>query len=494
MDIIFASRFIFHMLNVKIILRTLGFLLIGEGLFMLLPLAVAGYYNEGDSLAFLISAAITLLTGLILIPLTRKAKKNIGKREGYVIVSVVWVFFSLFGSLPFVIHGSIPRYTDAFFETMSGFTTTGSSILDNIESLPHGILFWRSLTQWLGGMGIVVLSLAVLPAFGIGGMSLYSAEAPGVTTEKVNPKIKDTAKLLWNVYLIFTIAETILLMFGGMNLFDAVCHSFTTMATGGYSTKQASIAYWNSAYIQYVITFFMIIAGVNFALSYYAITGKPLKMLKNEEFKWYLFLIAFFTVIITAGLYLTTDSGFEESFRISIFQVVSIITTTGFATSDYLLWIPFLSTLILVIFFIGGSTGSTGGGIKVMRIVLLFKNSYYELRRLIHPNAVIPVRFNKRAVQNQVITNVLAFFFFYIATFLISTLLFTLIVEDFETAIGAVATSLGNIGPGFGTVGPSASFSHIPDVGKWFLSFLMMIGRLELFTVLVMFSPSFWRR
>jgi trk system potassium uptake protein TrkH len=395
--------------------------------------------------------------------------------------------------LPFLISKTIPNFTNAFFETISGFTTTGASILNNIEEMPHGILFWRSLTQWLGGMGIVVLSLAVLPAFGIGGMSLFSAEAPGITSDKLNPKIRDTAKILWRIYVIFTVSEAILLMFGGMNLFDAVCHSFTTMATGGFSTKQANIAHWNSPYIHYVIVFFMILAGTNFSLSFYALSGKPKKMFKNEEYKFYLFFIGLFTLITAIGLFLTTSYGIEKSFRNSLFQVVSILTTTGYATDDYLLWHPLLTIFILSLFFIGGSTGSTGGGIKIMRIALLLKNSHYELRRLIHPNAVIPVRFNKRTVNNQTISNVLAFFFFYIATFFLSTLFFMLFVDDFGTSIGAVASCLGNIGPGIGSVGPADSYAHIAAGGKWFLSFLMLLGRLELFTIIVLFSPAFWK-
>lgn len=482
------------MLNYKIIIRTLGSLLLGEGLFMLLPLIVAGIYNDGDTLSFFYSSLITIIAGIVSMSLTFKAKKNIGRREGYVIVGLVWIFFSLFGSLPYLFSGAIPNYTNAFFETISGFTTTGSSILNNIEELPHGILFWRSLTQWLGGMGIVVLSLAVLPAFGIGGMSLFAAESPGIAPEKVNPKIKDTAKILWNIYLMFTVAETIMLMFGGMDFFDAICHSFTTMATGGYSTKQASIAYWDSAYIQYVIIFFMIMAGTNFSLSFHAITGKPKKMFKNEEYKFYLIFIGIAASILSIGLIITSNSGIEQSIRNALFQTVSIITTTGYVTSDYLLWTPFLTGIILILFFIGSSTGSTGGGIKVMRIVLLIKNTYYEMRRLVHPNAIIPVRFNKKSVNQQIITNVLAFFFLYIIVFFISTLIFRVFVDDFETAFGAVATSLGNIGPGIGSVGPSATFAHIPDGGKWFLSFLMLLGRLELFLIIVLFSPAFWKR
>jgi trk system potassium uptake protein TrkH len=482
------------MFNHKIIARTLGLLLIGEGILMWLPLIVALIYGEGDVQAFAIASAAAIITGGILAVITRKAPKNIGKRDGYIIVSTVWVMFSFAGSLPFMISGAIPSLHDAFFETISGFTTTGASVLNNIESLPHGILFWRSMTQWLGGMGIVVLSLAILPAFGIGGMSLYMAEVPGVTYDKLNPKIKDTAKILWNIYMVLTVVQTMLLMIGGMDLFDSVCHAFTTMSTGGYSTKQASVAYWDSPFIQYVIIFFMILAGTNFSLSYFAITGAPKKMFGNEEFKFYLIIIGVFTAIIGAGLFLTTDYDAEESFRHSLFQVSSIITTTGFATADYLIWQPFLTIMIFVAFFIGGTTGSTGGGIKVMRIVMLFKNSYYELRRLIHPNAVIPVRFNKRSVNEQILTNVLAFFFFYIITFFMSSLVFMLFVDDFNTAIGAVASALGNIGPGLGSVGPTASYSHIAPAGKWFLSFLMLVGRLEIFTVLVLFSPAFWKR
>lgn len=482
------------MLNFKIIFRTIGFLLVGEALFMLLPLIISFIYDGDDSRAFIYSSIITFVTGAVLIALTFKAKKNIGKREGYIIVGTVWIFFSFFGTLPYQLSNSIPSFHDAFFETMSGFTTTGASILNDIEALPHGILFWRSLTQWLGGMGIVVLSLAILPAFGIGGMSLFAAEAPGVTTEKISPKIKETARILWNVYLAFTAIQMFLLMFGGMEFFDAICHSLTTMATGGYSTKQASIAHWDSPFIHYTITFFMIIAGTNFSLSYFALAGKPGKMFRNEEFKSYLFIILSATALITLGLLISSNYGVEKSFRNAIFQVASILTTTGFATDDYLLWPPVLSALLFLLFFIGGSTGSTGGGIKVMRIILLLKNSYYELRRLVHPNAIIPVRFNKKSVNTQIITNVLAFFFFYVAVFFISCLILMLFVDDFDTALGAVASSLGNIGPGLGAVGPAETYAFIPAGGKWFLSFLMLLGRLELFTILVIFSPAFWKR
>ena len=482
------------MLNYKIIIRVISFLIAVEGFFMFLALIVSAIYNGYDFNTFLFTSIFTSTIGSVGVICTRKAEKKVGKREGFIIVGVVWVFFSLFGSLPYFLSGAIPSYTDAFFETMSGFTTTGASILDNIEEMPHGILFWRSLTQWLGGMGIVVLSLAIMPAFGIGGMSLYAAEAPGVTYEKVNPRIKETAKILWYIYVAFTIAEAILLMLGGMSLFDAICHSLTTMSTGGYSTKQASIAYWDSAYIQYVVTFFMIVAATNFSMLFFLITGKPGKLFRNEETKFYFSFILIFTAIVSIGLFFTTNYNIEESIRSGLFQVVSIITTTGYATDNYLAWTPFLWAVIMLLFFIGGSTGSTSGGIKTMRIALLIKNSYYELRRLLHPNAVIPVRFNKKSINQILISNVLAFFFFYVSIFFLSSLIFMIFVDDFETAIGAVASALGNIGPGFGSVGPADSFSHLPIIAKWFLSFLMLLGRLELFTIIVIFSPAFWRK
>lgn len=480
-------------MNFRIILRVLGFLLFVEGMAMLLALFVSLLYQEYDKTAFIFSSGICILLGGSIVLLTRKVQPDIGKHEGYLIVSLVWIVFSLFGSLPYVISGAIPDFTNAFFETMSGFTTTGSSVLTDIEALPHGILFWRSMTQWLGGMGIIVLSLAILPVFGIGGMQLFMAEVPGPTPDRISPRIRQTAKTLWAIYLVFTLSEVLLLWVAGMGLFDAVCHSFTTMSSGGFSTKQASVAHWPSPAIHYIITFFMILAGTNFTLSYLAIKGKFSRVIKDEEFRFYLFFILIFTVIIFGGLLISTHLKVETAFRDSLFQVVSIITTTGFATTDYLLWEPILYMLIFSLFFFGGSAGSTGGSIKIMRIVLLLKNSYFELKRMVHPSAVIPVKFNNNLVDTKIITNVLAFFMFYFAIFAASTVVFSVIEPDMESAMGAVATSLGNIGPGLGSVGPAETFIHIDPVGKWFLSFLMLLGRLELFTVLVIFSPSFWR-
>jgi trk system potassium uptake protein len=481
-------------MNLKIILRVLGLLLVVEGFSMLLALGVSLWFGDGDSLSFFYSSLICILPGLVAIALTSDANKNITKREGFLIVTLVWIVFSFFGSLPYILSGAIPDYTNAFFETMSGFTTTGSSILENIEEMPHGILFWRSLTQWLGGMGIIVLTLSVMPIFGIGGMQLFTAEVPGPTPDKISPKIHQTARVLWGLYVVFTTLEFLLLWVGGMSWFDSICHSLTTMATGGFSTKQASIAHWDSPFIQYVIIFFMILAGTNFSLSYLVLKGNFSRLYRDEEFKYYILFIVGFTIMIFSGLLITSHLDVEKSFRDSLFQVVSIISTTGYATADYLTWSPVLTILIFALFFFGGSAGSTGGGIKIMRIVVLLKNSYYELRRIIHPNAIIPVRFNNHSVDSKIVTNVLAFFMFYMIVFFISTIIFTLFEPDFSTAMGAVATSLGNIGPGLGSVGPAESFLHVHPVGKWFLSFLMLLGRLELFTVLVIFSPSFWKQ
>nr|WP_152734615.1 potassium transporter TrkG [Marinifilum sp. N1E240] len=474
-------------------MNILGKLLVGESFFLFLSLIVSLIYGESDSLAFLKAGLITLVVGSLSYLTSKGVKKDLGKREGYIIVSLVWVVFSIFGCLPYLFSGAIPNVTNAFFETMSGFTTTGSSILNNIEELPHGILFWRSLTQWMGGMGIIVMFLAILPTLGIGGRELFVAEVPGPAPDKLTPRIKETARNLWGLYMLFTLIQTILLFAGGMTFFDAINHSLTTMATGGYSTKQASVGFFTSPYLQYVIIFFMFVAGTNFTLSYAVITGKATKIFKDEEFRFYTIVVLLFSLLIAVGLFAAGNISGEQAFRDSLFTVVSIITTTGYATADYLLWTPFLGMLIFVLFFVGGSAGSTGGGVKVVRILLLFKNSFYELKRLVHPNAVIPIRYNKHVVDQKTVTNILAFFVFYVIIFMISSILMSLWTPDIYSAFSAVATTLGNIGPGFGEVGPMENFYKLPDLAKWFLAFLMMLGRLELFTVLVLFSPSFWR-
>jgi len=461
---------------------------------MLFSLPFSIYYEEDDLFSIIISSGISLSIGLLSYFSNRNASTSIRKREGYILVSLVWIVFSIFGSLPFIISGYIPNITNAFFETISGFTTTGASVLNDIESLPHGLLFWRSMTQWLGGMGIIVLSLAILPILGIGGMQLYIAEVPGPVPDKLHPKVTATAKRLWSIYAIFTLIETILLFFGGMDFFDAINHSLTTMATGGYSTKQASIAYFNSPFIQYVILFFMFVAGMNFTLSYFALKGNFSKIWKNEEFRYYLGFIVGISIIIFAGLFFSSNLSVEISFRNALFQVVSIMTTTGFVTDNYLAWMPFMMILILMIMFFGGSAGSTGGSMKIVRIVLMLKNSVLELKRLIIPNVVQNLKLNNQSIPKETISNVLAFIVFYILIFVFGVIVMSALGLDLESAMGAVAATLGNIGPGIGSVGPMDNFYAIPDFGKWFLSFLMLLGRLEIFTVLVLFSPLFWKK
>jgi len=482
-------------LNFKLIFKIIGFLLILEAGFMALSLIPSYLYKGGDFKPILISTLITLFTGIIFwISFRNRVQANLGKKDGYIIVSMAWVIFSLFGALPYFLSQSVDNYTDAFFETMSGVTTTGATIMTSIETLPHGILFWRSITQWIGGMGIIVLSLAVLPMLGIGGLSLFIAEVPGPTKEKIHPRIKETAKRLWGIYLILTLLLTFLLKYVGMNFFDAICHSFTTMATGGFSTKDASIAGF-SPLIQYIIVIFMILAGANFTLHYFALHGKFKKIFENEEFKFYIIFISVATLFVFLTLLIFKHFTLEKSFRGALFQVVSIITTTGFITEDYLLWPGSTWFFIFLLFFTGGCAGSTAGGFKMIRQVFILKNSYLELKRLVHPNAVIPVRYNGKPVPQDIIFNVLAFFLFYMLIFAFSSFLLSLYpIIDFETAVGSAASCLGNVGPSLGKTGPASNYYFIPTLGKWFLSFLMLLGRLELFTVLILLSPAFWKK
>ncbi|MDD3877542.1 MAG: TrkH family potassium uptake protein [Bacteroidales bacterium] len=481
-------------INLKLVLKITGFLLLIEGGFMLTSLIPSFYYKEGDFLSILYSSLLTIFTGLMLwLSFRKKEEETLGKREGYIVVSTAWIFFSLFGALPFLLSHSVDTYTDAFFETMSGVTTTGASVIKDIEVVPKGILYWRSLIQWLGGVGIIVLSLTILPLLGIGSMSLYLAEIPGPTKDKIHPLIKETAKRLWGIYLLLTVMQIILLMVGKMNFFDAINHSFTTMATGGYSIKNTSIAEY-SPYIQYIITIFMFLAGVNFTMHYFALHGRFRKLWEDEELKFYISVILISSVIILLPLIYFHIAGVEKAFRDALFQVVSIVTTTGFVTADYLEWPGTTWLLIFLLFFTGACAGSTAGGIKMIRHIFLLKNSSLELKRLVHPNAIIPVRYKGKPVPKDVIFNVLAFFVFYMLIFAFGSFILSLTELDFETSIGSVASCLGNIGPGLGKTGPVGNYSSITDFGKWFLSFLMLLGRLELFTVLILFSPGFWKK
>lgn len=480
--------------NIKLIASILGLLLVICGLGMLLALPFSIYYHE-EWWNIALAAAITIFTGL---PtwyfLNKTAPRELKKRDGYLVVTLGWVIMSVFGTLPYIISGAIPNFTDAFFETMSGFTTTGASILNNIEALPKGVLFWRSLSQWIGGMGIIVLAVAILPILGIGGMQLFIAESPGISAEKLKPRIKDTAKRLWLIYVGLTFAETILLMLGDMSFFDAINHSFTTMATGGFSTKNKSIAHFQSPYIHYVITLFMFLAGTSFTLTYFMLKRKFKKVLGNEEFVVYTTFLILVTIILTGFVHSSTIHQFEKNFRDTLFQVVSIVTTTGFVTEDYTAWTPLVTIAFFALLFIGGSAGSTAGGIKVVRHIVLFKNSFLEMKRQLHPNAVIPVRLNKKAIQGEVTYHVLAFMMIYFLVFSLGSIIMAWVGLDFPTSLSAVATSLGNVGPGIGDVGPVNNFSAVPPVGKWVLSILMLLGRLELFTVLILFTPFFWKR
>jgi trk system potassium uptake protein TrkH len=460
---------------------------------MLFALPFSIYYGE-DWRPIVYAAGITVFAGLpAWLILNKDTERELKRRDGYIVVSLGWIIMSFFGSLPFLLSGTIPDITNAFFETMSGYTTTGASVLTDIEAAPKGILLWRSLTQWIGGMGIIVLAVAILPILGIGGMQLFVAEAPGISPDKLKPRIKDTAKRLWIIYVGLTGLEAILLMFGGMTFFDAINHSLTTMATGGFSTKNSSIAYYDSAYIQYIITLFMVFAGTSFTLTYFMLKRQFQKVFSNEEFVTYLAFLILATVLITGFVHTSSDQSFELSFRETLFQVVSIVTTTGFVSEDYTSWTPLITMVFFALLFIGGSAGSTAGGIKVVRHIILFKNSFLEMKRQLHPSAVLPVRLNKSAITQDITFNVLAFIIIYFLIFALGSIVMAWVGLDFDSALGSVATSLGNVGPGIGSVGPVDNFAHVPAVGKWVLALMMLLGRLELFTVLILFTPYFWK-
>jgi trk system potassium uptake protein TrkH len=493
-------------LNYKIILFIMGLLLLFNGGFMSISAVVSAIYGESEGWYILLAAAIAVLIGGIAMYFTRDHIKVLQKKEGYLIVTFGWLIMAFAGTMPYMFTGAITSYTDAFFETMSGFTTTGASIMTDIEAMPKGILFWRSLTHWIGGMGIIVLAVAILPLLGIGGMQLFAAEAPGPSGDKLHPRITDTAKRLWIIYVGFTGLEAVLLKLAGMGWFDAINHALSTLSTGGFSTKNASIAYWNDTpLIQWIILAFMFIAGANFVLSYFAIKGQFGKIARDTEFKWYASFVLGFSALGAILIYLLADASnssiehpmvwgeLESALRHSTFQVLAIITTTGFVSADYTMWSPFLTIMFFGLFFVGGSAGSTAGGIKVVRHIILIRNGIMEFKRTLHPNAILPVRFNHRAVPPQIVFNVLGFFILYMLSFIIGAVGLAALGLDFETAIGGSLTSLGNIGPAFGKLSPVDNFSWLPTLGKWWCAFLMLIGRLELFTVLILFTPFFWR-
>ncbi len=483
-------------MNIILVLRIIAFLMLVIACFMGIPTFIAYIYQEAAEFnSFLVTECIMFFISGIVLLLSRKYRtRNMSTRDGFLLVTFSWLAASFFGSLPFYLSGAIPGFADAFFETISGFSTTGASILTSIETLPRSMLFWRSLTHWLGGMGIVVLTVAILPLLGIGGLQLIRAEAPGPSVDKLTPRITETAKLLWFIYIGFTIAETLLLMLGGLDLFDALTHTFGTLATGGFSPKNSSVGHYNSAYIDGVITFFMIVAGINFALHYRILSGRVKTAFADTEVKAFLGIFVVATVVIAVSLHGSVYTSIGTCFQYASFQAASILTTTGYATTDFEQW-PYISQVILfMLMFVGGCSGSTGGGIKVIRIVTLFKQGFNEMKYLVHPRGIFSLRISGKPVRKQIVYAISGFFFLYIAILLIVSFVVALSGQDILTSMAIALATLGNIGPGFGNIGPAENYAFLPDTVKWFLSVAMLIGRLELYTVLVLFTPTFWRR
>ncbi len=495
-------------INLKIIYRFLGLTAVLNGIFMFIAVPFSIYHREEAQLGILTAGIISVFLGLIFYFFNKPSSTNIQKKEGYLIVTLGWLTLTFTGMLPYLFTGSIPSITDAFFETLSGYSTTGSSILADIESMPKGILFWRSATHWIGGMGIIVLTIAILPLLGIGGMQLFMAEAPGPSADKLHPRITDTAKRLWFIYVLLTFSEFLLLKIAGMSWFDAINHAMSTVSTGGFSTKNNSLSYWNSMpLVQYVIIFFMFVAGTNFVLTYFVLKGKVKNVLESEEFKYYLGGLVSITILVIIIILFYQDQALqttiahpkvlgtlESAIRHALFQVTSIMTTTGFVTADFTMWSYFATGIFFALFFVGGSAGSTSGGIKIVRHIVMLKNSFLEFKKTLHPNAIIPVRYNKKSVSQTIVFNILSFFVIYMLIFIISSVILTFLGLDFLSALGAAASSIGNIGPAIGSVSPVNNFAHLSVGAKWFCSLLMLIGRLELFTVLILFTPFFWRK
>ncbi len=483
------------MINKKLIYRIIGMLLYIEAALLLLCTFFPIYYGEDDLIAFLSSVALTTLAGSGLVYLGKGAERQAGRKDGYVIVSFSWVILTLFGMLPFFLSGYIPNLTDAFFETMSGFTTTGATILNNIESLPHGLLFWRSMTQWIGGLGIIFFTIAVLPIFGAGGIQLFAAEATGPTHSKLHPRIGVSAKWIWSIYFGLTLAESLMLSYGGMDWFDSICHSMTTTATGGYSTKQNSIAAYQSPFIEYIIILFMFLSGINFSLLFFSLLkGKIQKLFKDTEFRWYLGSILIFTLFTVTVLFITKEGDWQDTFRKALFQVISIQTTTGYVSSDYMSWSPVLWLLMTILMYIGASAGSTSGSIKCVRIAILAQIAHNQFKRILHPNAVLPVRINQNVVPTTTQATLLAFIVVYVVAIFVGWLLVTLTGVAFMESYGIVVASISNVGCGLGIYGPIYSWETLPDVTKWICCALMLIGRLELFSVLLLFTRGFWKK
>ena len=481
-------------MNIRVVVKVLGFLLLVTAGCLLLPAMVSLLYRENDWVWFLASSAIGAVVGGGALLIMRDTPA-LRVREGFAVVAFGWLCVGLLGALPFWLSGQIPSFTDAAFESISGFSTTGASILTDIESRSHGTLFWRALSQWLGGMGIVLLAVAILPLLGVGGMQLYRAEVPGPVAERLTPRIRETAKRLWAVYFLFTVLEIAALMIAGMGPFDSICHSFATMATGGFSNHNASVGGYATPAVEWIVIVFMFLAGANFSLHYLALTGRWRAYHKDEEFRFYASIVLV-CVLILAGVLISINfyPAWHDTVRHTVFQVVSILTTTGFGTSDYLSWPPIAHALLLVLMTIGGCAGSTGGGIKVMRVFILLRHAKLELKKMLHPRGVFTLWFNNRAISPSLLTNVLGFFLLYMVVYIAGVLILTFGGRDIVTSVGATAATLGNIGPGLGLVGPTSNYAFFMDWEKWLLVLFMLIGRLEIFTVLVLFLPGAWRR
>ena len=483
------------MFHPKVIFRIIGILLFIEAAFLLGSIGVSLFYGEDTVKPLLYSFGIITLLAFSLVTFCKGGERSISRKDGYVVVTMCWVVFSLFGTLPYILTGSIPDFTDAFFETMSGFTTTGATILENIEALPKSILFWRMMTHWVGGLGIVFFTVAVFPMFGLNDINLFSAESVGPIRSKLHPRISVTARWILTIYIALTIACAFSLHFAGMGWFDAICHSMSTIATGGFSTKQASIAAFNSPLIEYVVTFFMFVSGVNLSLLYLAIFKvRPMTLLRDTEFRTYISVVVVFSLVIAVGLFFTSELPAADAFRASLFQVVSLQTTTGFATVNYAVWKPLLWLLLCALMFIGACSGSTSGAMKCARISILFKVMWNEFKRIVHPNAVIPVRMTGRIIPSAVQSAILAYTVIYIFMLVAGLFVNMAFGVDFLDAFSLSVASVGNVGPALGNYGPMDSFALLPSVVKWFCAFQMLVGRLEFFAVLLLLTPVFWKR
>lgn len=482
--------------NFKFISKTMGFLLIIESLFILLSAIVSFYFKEQAGDTLLLCGAITIATGIVLRLLGSEVReKPIGLRESYVVVTLAWVLLSFFGMLPYYLYGTIPSVTDAYFETISGFTTTGSTILTHIDDLPKGLLFWRSLTQWIGGMGIVVFALAILPMIGGNASVLFDAESSGIAPDRFQPRVTKIAKRLWFVYVLLTSLMVVFLILGPMDLFDAVCHAMTTLATGGYSTKVQGIQYWNSAYLEYVVSIFMFIGGINFSLLYFFLKGDFKRLFRNEELRWFFFQVVLFVVLVAAYLFFTEQiTDVELAFRRSLFQISSVSTSTGFTAPDYASWGAFPYFIMFFAMFFCACVGSTSGGAKIVRLLVVSRNGLNEFSRQIHPNAILPVRLNDSVISYEIINKITVFILVYLGIIIFSSIVLTLTGMTIPEAIGNSLACMGNVGPGFGRQGLDGHFANTTVFAKWYLSFIMLVGRLELFTVLSLFIPAFWKK